>query len=255
MTARIAEVTLPTGGTITYTYNKPNVCGNCMMADGSPSTMTRTLGGGQWQYARALQSGQQLPQTTTTITDPSSNVTNLKFYGIYETERTVNQGSSTVLDYSYVCYNGNTTSCSTAIVNAGTYINERKIYDFPNYASGSKYSIQDYLYDQYGNMTLETDYDYATSNNLVVRGISIETSGESSSPYHSLCTGLNICDHPSTLETTDGTNIKGETTYAYDAKGNPTLVRRYSFVGSPGYPDYVLSYNTDGTRSDRYGSK
>jgi hypothetical protein len=40
VTARIAEVTLPTGGTITYTYGSTN----SMMADGSPASMTRTLG-------------------------------------------------------------------------------------------------------------------------------------------------------------------------------------------------------------------
>ena len=45
VTGRIASVTLPTGGKISYSYSGTG-CGNnsnCMMADGSPSSMTREL--------------------------------------------------------------------------------------------------------------------------------------------------------------------------------------------------------------------
>jgi hypothetical protein len=57
-TGRIASVTLPTGGTITYTYGSTN----SMMADGSPSSMTRGLSNGTWTYGRAEQPNETNPQ-------------------------------------------------------------------------------------------------------------------------------------------------------------------------------------------------
>jgi len=80
VTGRIAQVTLPTGGTIVYDYGTSN----SMMKDGSPAVLNRTLGGGTYKYSRAVQSGQALPQTTTKVLDPPvspypANETDLNF--------------------------------------------------------------------------------------------------------------------------------------------------------------------------------
>ena len=66
VTGRIIEVTLPTGGTITYAYTGGS---HGIESDGSTSGLTRTLspGGGQWTYARAAGSG---AGWTTTVQDP-----------------------------------------------------------------------------------------------------------------------------------------------------------------------------------------
>jgi hypothetical protein len=94
------------------------------------------------------------------------------------------------LDYSYICYDGNTSGCPFAVVSTASYITERKTYHFSS--NGSIYSIVDLAYDQYGNNTSEMNYDYAGSGNPVIRSVITTTSGESSSPYHSLCTTSNI---------------------------------------------------------------
>jgi YD repeat-containing protein len=108
-TARLASVTLPTGGAVEYLYHGSSCYNsdNCIMKDGSPTAMSReyTDGtsiidqSGTWIYNRAVQSGQQLPQTTTTVIDPSGNETDWKFSSIYETQSSVysGNGSSKVL--------------------------------------------------------------------------------------------------------------------------------------------------------------
>ena len=136
VTGRIASVTLPTGGTITYTYSG-GPSGTGIYADGSTAGLTRVLSpGGTWQYARTLQ-GSTPPGSgsawTTTITDPAGNQTVSNFaedsatsgdpatYNLYETQRQVYQGSSTLLLTKIDCYNGNYASCSTASVSSANY--------------------------------------------------------------------------------------------------------------------------------------
>ena len=113
MTGRLASVTLPTGGEITYAYSGGS--NGIVCADGSTATLTRKTpdtGSNSWTYAHS-ESG---TAWTTTVTDPQLNETALNFQGIYETERQVNQGASPLLKTVTTCYNGNVSSCnSTAI--------------------------------------------------------------------------------------------------------------------------------------------
>jgi hypothetical protein len=79
VTGRIASVTLPTGGTINYSYSGGN---NGIESDGSTAGLTRTLStGGSWKYSRALVSGTPGPGSTwtTTVVDPSNNNTLVNF--------------------------------------------------------------------------------------------------------------------------------------------------------------------------------
>lgn len=121
VTGRITSVTLPTGGTFTYTYTGGST-GHITCADGSASGLQRytpdTGSTSFWNYARTAGAGAAY---TTTVTDPSTaaNQTVIQFQGIYETERQVFQGSSTsgtLLATTYTCYNGSVSPCnSTAI--------------------------------------------------------------------------------------------------------------------------------------------
>jgi len=106
VTGRLASVTLPTGGTIYYTYSGGNNGTTC--ADGSTAGLTRQTPDGTWTYARTIGSG---AASTTTITDPSTaaNQTVVQFQGIYETQRPIYQGSQasgTLLQTINSCYNG-----------------------------------------------------------------------------------------------------------------------------------------------------
>src|SRR5271157_2471309 len=123
VTGRLASITLPTGGTITYVYTGGS-SGNITCADGSTSGLTRTVSpGGQWSYVRTAGSGAAY---TTTVTDPerdtlapNGNDTVIQFQGIYETQRQVYQGShtsGTLLATTNTCYNASASPCnSTAI--------------------------------------------------------------------------------------------------------------------------------------------
>ncbi len=63
VTGRIASVTLPTGGTISYSYSGGNNGITC--ADGTTATLTRTTPDGTWSYAHSEGSS-----GTTTVTAP-----------------------------------------------------------------------------------------------------------------------------------------------------------------------------------------
>ena len=250
VTGRIASVTLPTQGTISYSYADPSCANNpssCMMADGSPTTLTRGLSGGTWTYARALQPNQSnAQQTWTAITDPAGNITDAYFSGIYPTMKKVYQGvRTTVLDYSYICYDGATQNCAQAVLNLATYRTERTAYDYPN--NGSFYSKQDVTYDQYGNMTAETYYDYATSGNAILHKIVRAYNAPT------LCSTYNICDHPSSIQVQDGASVsRSYTTFAYDEGGTTlgsvtTISRSKSGLTSGPFLTQHYSYYSGGT--------
>ena len=162
VTGRIAKVTLPTGGSISYTYNGANDGINC--TDGSTLSLTRTLSNGDtWQYSR---SG-SFNSWTTTITDPASNQTVINFAkdsgslntGIfYETQRKVYQGSSTLLGTTIGCYNGNYANCATAAVSAP--ITQTDTYH--QLANGSA-SLSELKYDGFGIATDDKEYDYGVN--------------------------------------------------------------------------------------------
>jgi RHS repeat-associated protein len=116
VTARMASVQLPTGGTISYAYSGGN---NGILSDGTVATLQRTTPDGMWTYAHS-ESGMAW---TTTVTDPESNQTVLNFQGIYLTERQVYQGSvssGTLLKTILNCYNGSTPTGTPATCNSAT---------------------------------------------------------------------------------------------------------------------------------------
>jgi RHS repeat-associated protein len=162
VTGRLASVTLPTGGRITYSYTGGGTGVNGIScSDGSAATLARTTPDGTWSYARTFISG---AQWQTKVTDPLGNDTVIQFQGIYETQRLAYQGSSstgTLLRTINTCYNGtsspaSTTPCTTTAVSLP--ITQRSItLNLP----GAKNLISQHI-DYYPlGVTSETDdYDY-----------------------------------------------------------------------------------------------
>jgi RHS repeat-associated protein len=199
VTGRLASVTLPTGGTISYAYSGGSNGVTC--ADGSTATLTRTTPDGAWTYAHS-ETG---TAWTTTVTDPQSNQTSMSFQGIYETERQVYQGSSTLLKTLIACYNGNTSSCNTTAITLP--ITQRAVtLQWPG--TGSKQSQVKTLYNSLGLVTESDQYDYASGGpGGLVR--------QTLTTYASL--GNNISGRQATVTVKDGSgNIKAQTTYSYD---------------------------------------
>jgi RHS repeat-associated protein len=154
-TGRLASVTLPTGGTISYTYTGGSNGMTC--ADGSAAGLTRTTPDGTWTYARTIGAG---AASTTTITDPLNNQTVIQFQGIYETQRQTYQGSSgtgALLQTINTCYNASASPCtSTAITLPIT--RRTVITQLPGASNFTSQCV--YFYNANGALTERDDYDY-----------------------------------------------------------------------------------------------
>jgi RHS repeat-associated protein len=152
VTGRIQSISLPTGGTISYSYSGGS--GGIVCADGSTATLTRTTPDGAWSYAHS-ESG---TAWTTTVQDPQGNQTMLDFQGLYETERQAYQGSTsgTLLTTVVTCYNGNTSNCNTTAVTL-PITQKTATVQLP----GGLQCKHNYLYNSFGQMTEADDYDYA----------------------------------------------------------------------------------------------
>jgi RHS repeat-associated protein len=156
VTGRLASVTLPTGGTISYFYSAGNNGINC--SDGSAATLTSTTPDGTWTYAQVKNTG---AASTTTVTDPSGNNTVVQFQGIYETQRQIYQGSvapANLLRTINTCYNGAASPCTgTAIAPPVTH------RSMTNILPGGLQSEHDDSWNTYGGPTETDDYDYGAA--------------------------------------------------------------------------------------------
>jgi hypothetical protein len=115
VTGRVASITLPTGGVISYNYTGGGCNGTSgINSDGTVSGLTRTTADGIRTYSRTTISG---TSTSTTMQDEKGNQSVLTFTSasglFYETHRKVYQGttSGSLLMERFTCYNGATASC------------------------------------------------------------------------------------------------------------------------------------------------
>ena len=216
VTGRLASVTLPTGGTISYSYTGGYNGITC--ADGTAATLHRTTpdSATAWVYAHAETGCTSGSTWCTTITDPSSNETDLSLTpattgGVtngYELQRLVYQGAKTTLLQALdTCYNGASPPCPTAILTS-----------FPpspviNRTIPGGYTLQAYKTTNYnGVLPTEVDeYDYGNGGQGTLLRKTITS-------YAAL--GNNIIDMPAsiTVETGGGTAV-AKTTYTYDYGG------------------------------------
>ena len=204
VTGRLASMTLPSGGVISYTYGTGGVNG-ITCSDGSASTLTRTTPDGTWTYAHS-ESG---TAWTTLMTDPQSNQTNMNFQGIYKTQSQVYQGSAssgTLLKTVYTCYNAVAPPCNSSAITLP--ITEKAVYVHWT-APANLESAFATLYDStYGRPTKKDAYAYGAGG----PGGIIRKTLWSYAPL-----GNNIVDRPSSVTVYDGSsNVKSQTNYTYD---------------------------------------
>jgi hypothetical protein len=208
-TGRVSQVTLPTGGVISYTYTGAHDGINC--SDGTTVGLTRALNpGGQWQYSRVV-SG----TASTTVTDPGGNQTAINFEefnnNFYETQRLAYQGttSGTLLSTSINCYNGQSVGTPSACFNTPITAQITRVTTF-NYLPDQN-GVQketDSTYDRFGLIHEVDDYDYAQG---AVGGLIRKTITN----YATL--GNGIVDRPSSVVIEDSANTpKASTSYGYD---------------------------------------
>ena len=224
VTGRLWKVTLPAGGTITYTYSGGS--GGITCADGSAATLQRytpDTGSNYWQYAHTENGN----AWTTTVTDPQGNQTTYYFQGIYPTE------ASNSLATVYTCYDGITSSCNTTS------------FSFPitqvavtTSTDGLESEVNTY-YNTYG-LPRETD-EYAYGSGAV-GGLLRKTTVT----YTSGNCGTYLVDRACTVDVYNGGGtLAGQTQNTYDANGNLLKVAR-TVQGSTTISQ-SFTYNSNGT--------
>ena len=238
VTGRIAQITLPTGGTISYSYSGGSNGVTC--ADGSTATLTRTTPDGTWTYAHS-ESG---TAWTTTATDPQGNETVYNFQGIYQTERKVYQGSTTLLQDEVTCYNSVTGNCNNEAITLP--IKERIVTD----TLGNEQCKHVYSYNSFGLLTEQDDYDYGNgAPGPLIRKQLIT--------YASL--GNNILNQPSEIQVEDGSNnVVAQTNTNYDevsvvaTSGTPQHIAISGARGNPTSVVYTVAGTTTLKKSFTY---
>lgn len=211
-TGRLAQITLPTGGTIQYSYNNGGLAtgvakSGIVCADGSTAGITRTLSPaagvneGTWVYSR----GGSSPAWNTTVTDPAGNDTYIQFQGIYETQRDVHTGSKAsgpILQTVYTCYNGASYPCNTTGITMPP--TEQAVTTVVN----GFYRQTDTTFDGYSNPLVTKEYDFGSGS----RGALLR---ETDITYANISGG--IVDRPNDIIVKDGSGNKvSETKYTYD---------------------------------------
>jgi hypothetical protein len=257
-TGRLASLTLPTGGVISYGYSGGSNGINCK--DGSPATITRTTYDGTWTYTRTLAQGTSA-YTTTTVTDPEGNSTEYRFvpsgHGAFQVQKQESDSSGTILRTTVTCYNGNTnlancaTGTGTPSVSGTSEISEKTAYvGLPNLSG--LVSETDIKYEPVHELMLEQDsYDWGHGSPGPVLQKSTTAYGSwggsscvSLAPYYYIYSA--VCD----VVSGDGVNMSTETRYTRDIHGNATVTSRWTgrtwLTSSATYnPNGTLSTATD----------
>ncbi|HEV2348770.1 MAG TPA: RHS repeat-associated core domain-containing protein [Terriglobia bacterium] len=221
VTGRIASITLPTGGVISYTYTGAN--NGIMCGDGSAAGLNRTTPDSvtPWQYTRAAG-----PPASTTITDPLGNQTVIDFQGIYETERKAYQGTAggSALLTVDTCYNGAAIPCTGTAV--ALPINNRTVQSTPSGVSPSKTYT---AFNSYGLPTVTDEYGFGPT---FVRETMTCYASFSNKPYlvdrPSAVEVYTVTGNPSTCTSTSG--LASSTGFGYDSNDNPQSEPHYYIV-------------------------
>ena len=227
VTGRIASATLPTGGTINYSYSGGSNGITC--SDGSAAGLSRATPDGTWSYARS--------GSTTTVTDPQGNQTVIQFSGIYELQRQVYQGSTsgTLLQTVNTCYNGAAPPCTSASLP----ITQRNIYR--QFGSSGSKAQQALFYNGYGLLTEEDDYDYPSGATLLRKTITNYAS--LGNGIVSMPSSVTICNGTGTSSSCAGPSggsvgtVVSQTAYQYDqgtASASSGTPQHVSISGSRG---------------------
>jgi len=285
-TGRLAKVTLPTGGYISYTYTAGGLTGSdvgssdpIVCADGSAAGFQRVLNDGTtsntWTYSRSrinfpIESNHWQTKVTTPPDPTAGNDMVIDFQkdsntstlmkNFYETQRKVYQGSSgsgTLIGTTTTCYNTNTTNCTATTVSSP--ITQRNV--LPSIPSAGSVTLQAQTITKYNSVGGPTEFDqYAFGSGsfgALLRQTLIS--------YASLPPNITAFRQTVTVKNGAGTII-GQTNYNYDqttpvaapsgtpqltgvtgSRGNLTSIQRCTnLTNCSTYVQTTMTYDTAG---------
>jgi YD repeat-containing protein len=267
-TGRIASITLPSGGAISYAYEGGNNGVNC--TSGVIPTLIRTVNDNNgnvssWKYVNSndnLWSSNNPTNFTVTVTDPGQNQTVYNFAGQIQTQIATYQGGcptsitgcnggGTLLKSAFTCYNGNFTNCETAN-SVALPITETAVYT----SLGS--SSQDFVqtnYDSYGDVTsvINMDYGNVGSNGQCISataGVCEKTTITYGSWNGSSCAALSNYIYAVPCDVKIANNNTGvvvsETRYTNNADGKPAAVSRWTGATENTWLTTTFGYGANG---------
>jgi RHS repeat-associated protein len=238
-TGRLASLTLPTGGTISYTYSGGTNGINCL--DGTPATMTRTTPDGQWVYTHVA----AITKPTTTVTDPQGNNTVYTFSDItynLEIERQVYNGAvapANLIKTVITCYNNVNSSATNCGSSYNFYITEKDVYTA--YPGVTGYSAVKTAYIQHGALVYDVKtFDFNATTPTNEKQILYGTGSPSSQGC--LPISAHIQDKPCSVTLLDSQHsnaILSQTWNSYDGSGN--LIQTWNLVSGSGATGTYLS--------------
>ena len=242
-TGRLASLTLPTGGQITFKYTGGNAGVNCV--DGSTNTLTRLTpdSATPWTYVHTPPaSGSSI--NTTIVTDPLGNETDYTFSNQFVIQIVRKSGGNPV-STTVVCYNGKYANCAAPTSPGINFpISQRDVYT--QLTGQTKYVVSESIYDPYGNVTTARIYDAATLNNQPTQALSeVDTPiGTWSDATGCSAIGNNINTHSCYRNVFLSGTIVSSEAFSYDPHGN--------LVSDESSPYAVIPYNSSDGRHNLY---
>ncbi|HXJ87443.1 MAG TPA: RHS repeat-associated core domain-containing protein [Candidatus Binatia bacterium] len=268
ITGRIASITYPTGGKVSYTYaggNNGVLCGV-----GSVPILTRKIYDptsnttSTWTYSSTA--GDSWGNTAITVTDPANNQIQYTMNAGFQTKKQVYQGSiapANLLQTVITCYNGTNTSqsgCSGVGRSATSQPPVTQIDEYTYLGSSTSPSLVETIYDCktqtpcYGNVVSVARYNFGatfpasgspvttTTTTYNIPSGGVYPCGTLSNPY--------IFDRPCSVTTT-GSNGRmiSQTKYTYNGTGHVLTTSQW-VSGTGASAKYVAtstSYNSNGT--------
>jgi len=253
VTGRLASITYPTGGSVSYTYSGSNNGITCTNPPIVP-TITRTVNDGNehmgtWTYVNSTVSG----SGTVTGTDATGNQTVYTFFGEFQTQAQYYQGSAsgtplkTIATYYNKCYVLSTCKYPGPLMpGPGVPVTETDVYSSFN---NSTSNLVQTMFDSYSNPIEVRKYDFGAaipptgspiSDTVTSYGQS--WNGKSCAPY-SAGYIVNTACYQHTMNSS-GSDVT-ETQVTYSSTGHPTSTA--DWAGGSSWLTSTAGYNANGT--------
>lgn len=270
ITGRLAGITYPTGGGVSYAYSGGNNNTGISCEPVFVPTLTRTVfdnNGNQntWTYV----SNKSLSSLNFNVieTDPAGNQTVYNFGNEYQTQEAKYQGGcpgsvaagcaggGSALLTTTTCYNGVFTSCATA--NPVPPFLQTDVYSQPGSSSPS---LVETTYDAYGNVTNSSKYGFGATYPPSSGPAPISTT-TFAYDYPATAGGSYPCgtlaiaymyDRPCSATILDSSGAtESLTNYTYNSTGHPITTSKWVSGTGPTakYLNSSVSYNANGTVS------
>ena len=260
---RLAQITLPTGGWIQYTYPGTNKGVDCSYFYNNAITRTDSSGA-VWKFTRGHANPATAGTYATTVTDPSGNLTTFTTYndgtgiGGFNSDLTDYTTFSNLalvsvvgpLDTTVSCYNGATetsigaTTCTAYHAPSPTQpITQISAY----HTLGTKHSEAGIMLDSYGNTTNVYRYDWNNGSSYPLVSHASNTYGTYNGTT-CVAIGNFVNDRPCQVYSDNGGNpILANATFSYDSHGNLSTQRSWTGAVSNTWLSSSYVYNPNGT--------